>query len=397
MKRAYISALVLLALAITPATAQKKQKAAARPAARTAVKTAVQPKAEKVNAQKLEQMIEATQKIVFIDSIVVDKNDFLSRYRLSPEAGGIYHFNDFFRVKKQPNAYVHVNELGNKSYYSVEDSVGHIRLFTSDYEGGKWSQPAPLPGLDDNQSLQLPNYPFMMADGVTLYFAAKGPESLGGYDIFVTRFDAQSGKFLKPENIGMPFNSTANDYMLAIDEMSNIGWFATDRNQTGGKVCIYIFIPSATRQTHAEDNLPADKLKRLAYLHSIADTWGDGKARTEALERLRKLSAADNETVKKPAFTFVINDNLTYTKEDDFKTEEGKAKFKKLQTMKANLTSLDKALDKARTFYVSASKQDRRALTSEILQSEQQQESLLRQIAQTEKEIRNAENNRLNK
>lgn len=88
------------------------------------------------------------------------------------------------------------------------------------------------------------NYPFMMPDGTTFYFAATGEESIGGYDIFVTRFDSESGSFLKAENIGMPFNSTANDYMYAIDEFNDIGWFATDRSQPEGKVCIYIFIPS---------------------------------------------------------------------------------------------------------------------------------------------------------
>jgi len=28
-------------------------------------------------------------------------------------------------------------------------------------------------------------YPFLMADGVSLYFAADGEESLGGLDIFI--------------------------------------------------------------------------------------------------------------------------------------------------------------------------------------------------------------------
>ena len=392
MKRAYLSALMLLALATaTPSYAQKKMKGATK----AIPKTAAQQKAEKANAQKLEQMVNATQKVVFIDSIVVDKQDFLSHYKLNPEAGSIYRFNDFFRVNRQPNSYAYVNELGNKSYYSVEDSLGNIRLFTSDYDGNRWSNPTALRGLDDNDDLQLLNYPYMMADGVTLYFAAKGKESIGGYDIFVTRFDSQSGKFLKPENIGMPFNSTANDYMLAIDELDNIGWFASDRNQTAGKVCIYIFIPSATRQTYTDDNLHPDQLRRLAQLHSIADTWGDGKERKAALIRLKNIPLTKADMVKKPDFTFVINDHTTYTSMGHFRTEAGRQKFKQLLSIRANLATLSKALDKARDFYASAQKEDRKALTSEILQSEQQTELLRQQIQQTEKDIRNIENKAL--
>lgn len=90
----------------------------------------------------------------------------------------------------------------------------------------------------------------MMADGMTLYFAAKGEESLGGYDIFVTRYNKSTGEFVRAENVGMPFNSPANDYLMAIDETCNIGWFVTDRNQTADNVCIYRFIPNETREVY---------------------------------------------------------------------------------------------------------------------------------------------------
>lgn len=392
MKRIYILTLALLAFIVTPSSSQKKQKVTTK----VTPKTTAQIKAEKAKIQKLEQMVEATQKIVFIDSIVVNKKDFLSSYRLNPEAGSIYPFNIFFKVNKQPNSYVYVNELGNKSYYSVEDSIGNIQLFTSDYDGAKWSKPSALPGLDTNKDIELLNYPFMMADGVTLYFAAKGEESIGGYDIFVTRFDSERGEFLKPENIGMPFNSPANDYMLAIDELDNIGWFATDRNQTAGNVCIYIFIPTATRQTYAEDHLQPEQLKRLAHLQSIADTWGDGKERQEALKRLQAIPLTKADKVKKPDFVFVINNNVTYTKIDDFKTASGKSHFQQLQKLQNNLITLEKALSQARNFYASANQQDKKALTSEILQSEQQTELLEQQISQLEKNIRNEENLYLN-
>ena len=81
-----------------------------------------------------------------------------------------------------------------------------------------------------------------MSDGITLYYASDGEGSLGGYDIFVTRYDSENGNYLRPDNIGMPFNSPANDYMYAIDEFNNIGWFASDRYQLITKsvsMCLY--------------------------------------------------------------------------------------------------------------------------------------------------------------
>lgn len=43
-----------------------------------------------------------------------------------------------------------------------------------------------------------------MADGVTLYYASDGEGSLGGYDIFVTRYDSESSSYLRPDNIECP-------------------------------------------------------------------------------------------------------------------------------------------------------------------------------------------------
>ena len=89
-----------------------------------------------------------------------------------------------------------------------------------------------------------------MPDGVTLYFANNGENSLGGYDIFMTRRsdgDGEGKEYFQPQNVGMPYNSPFNDFMMAIDEASGLGWWATDRNQIPGKVTVYVFIPSQMR------------------------------------------------------------------------------------------------------------------------------------------------------
>ena len=104
--------------------------------------------------------------------------------------------------------------------------------------------------MDELDGDDAQNYPFMLSDGITLYYAAVGVESFGGYDIFVTRYDMDEKKFLYPENLGMPFNSPANDYMLAIDEFNQLRWFFSDRNQTENKVCIYIFIKNDIRKEY---------------------------------------------------------------------------------------------------------------------------------------------------
>ena len=341
---------------------------------------------------KRKQMVAATQKIVFIDSVVVDKQHFLDKYRLSSEVGEIKRYSDFFKKGEQPNAYAYVNELGDKCYFSEEDTVGNTRLYSMDKLGNGWGSPKPLSGLETGEELNSFNFPFVLNDGLTLYFAAKGSESLGGYDIYVTRFDPESGSFLKPENLGMPFNSEANDYMMAIDETDSIGWFATDRNQAAGKVCIYMFIPADTRQTYATDTLTTAQIESRARIDRIADTWGDGKARRRALARLNAIDTARKADRSTGDFVFVVNDRTTYRKISDFRTQEGRSMMQELLGLKAQHASLGAALAKARNFYATASAADRRDLTSEIMQCERQLEDLEDRIASFEKSIRNCEN-----
>ena len=103
---------------------------------------------------------------------------------------------------------------------------GVFRFYTKFKSFDRWTDETPVSGLDTDGDLR---YPFLQNDGVTIYYAASGSESMGGLDIFVSRYNTATGKYLKPENIGMPFNSEANDYLYVIDEDNNLGWFATDQ------------------------------------------------------------------------------------------------------------------------------------------------------------------------
>lgn len=375
--------IALLALSMQPATAQRKAKAKA--------KTVKLTPAEQERAQRLQQMEEATQRVVVFDSIVVSKEKLAETLRLSSESGRIGPYNDLFHSNEQPNTFAYINELGNKSYYALEAADGQIALHTSDKLDGTWSKPRALDGLETTESLTAMNYPYMMADGVTLYFAAKGEESIGGYDIFVTRYDASNDTFLKPENLGMPFNSPANDYLYAVDELYNIGWFVSDRGQTEGMVCVYLFVPTATRQTYADSGIAQEKLQSLARLASIADTWGDGTARKAALQRLEAALTASTAQQQKHDFTFIVDDTHTYTRLADFRSPQAKAKMEQLVKTKAKLYKLSQTLQQARNYYATAPTADQRTLRTEIMQSEQLQEELETSVAVTEKEIRNLE------
>ena len=373
----FISFLMLLTLS---ATAQKRR----------AAKPKLTP--EQIERQaKLERMTENTQRIVFIDSMVIPKKQFLSAFLLSPEVGQVARHQDIFHTQQQPDAFVHVNDLGTRCYLSLAPTDTTMQLYMSDYLDEHWSRPQLLKGINDDNQFQRVNYPFMMGDGQTFYFAAEGGDGLGGYDIYVTRYDAEEGQFLHPVNIGMPFNSEANDYLYIIDEYSNLGWFATDRNQPADTVCVYLFLPPVTRQTYSASGLTLEEIAPYARIDRIEDTWTDEAPRQEAMERLHHVVERKQQKPVVREFTFVVNDDITYTRLADFRAPGSNRLFQELQRLRQQFQQQQQALYKARDHYAQAGPDERDKLRSEILASEQAQQQLLRQIHETEKTIRNNE------
>lgn len=346
------------------------------------------------SAQIGQRMLAATQQIVFVDSVVTTYDNFLSKIILSKESGTIKPFNDFFNSDKQADTYLYVNELDNKCYYAMEDKEENLSLYTSDKLDGKWSGPSEIE-IKGDQFDQM-NYPYMMSDGTTLYFAATGAESLGGYDIFVTRYDSESGIFLKAENLGMPFNSPSNDYMYAEDELNNIGWFVTDRNQPVGKVCIYSFVPSETRQIYDSNSHNQEQIRQFARIWSISQTWGDGTERKQAVSRLNSIASSKMKKDKND-FNFVINDNLVYTSLSDFKSMTSKQGMTELLSKQKQLKNLQEVLKSLRNDYAKSSLSDKSEFNQPILQNEHQILALQKEIKLKEKFIRNTESQAIKK
>ena len=339
---------------------------------------------------RITNMREMTQQILIIDSIVVDKDQILPHLRLSSETGSLMTTRDF--LGKSVSGYAFINEMGNKAYFSLPDDSLRQQLFTSDVLGNEWSSPQLLTGI--SEGISEASYPFMLTDGITFYFAGKGEESIGGYDIFLTRYDSRSGSFFKPENIGMPFNSEANDYLYAIDEFNHIGYFVSDRRQPEGKVCIYIFVPSESRKTYDSSIYTEQQIRDFADIISIADTWGNGSERKAALARLKSINNVKSSMEEKSnasSVLFVINDALTYSSAKDFRSSKAAKLYQELVNAQDRLAAVEAELTKARDLFPIAPAADRRSLRQKILQMEKEQQQLYQLIPSLEKDIRKEE------
>lgn len=345
----------------------------------------------KVNAR----MIKGVENVCVIDSFIVNKTDFLKAYKLSEESGKIYTYNAFFNTQEDHEGTVYETELGNKVYYSDTGSDRSLSIFSMNKMLNEWSKGVELQGninVDGDA-----NYPFVLTDGITIYYASDNEHSMGGYDIFVTRYNSGTDSYLTPENVGMPFNSPYNDYMYVIDEYNNLGWFATDRYQTGDQVCIYVFVPNASRQAYNYEAMNPQKIRSLAKLESIEDTWRDEAVVEQAKKR---LDAIMNQQVKERRvveFAFVINDQDTYYQLSDFRSARAKDLFTQFRQMEKDCKTQNDKLTIQREAYSNADKAGKERMTPAILDLEKRIREMEAQLDTLCINIRNEENKNIKK
>ena len=338
------------------------------------------------------RMIRNTSRVCFIDSFQVSKSELLDKYVLGESTGSFYQAGTFFEDGSEGEVFL--PEMEQNILYSRRADNGQFRLFTKFKSFDKWADETPVKGLDTDGDLR---YPFLMNDGITIYYAATGSESLGGLDIFVSRYNSATGKYLKPENIGMPFNSEANDYLYVVDETNNLGWFATDRRQSEGMVCVYVFIPSERYNKYNYESGDTLAIHRAARISSIAETQTDLNEVRAARQRLTLLRYELSEKAEKGSFSFLIDDFTTYHELSDFENNDAANLYERWTELKHQYEADLAKLDKQRDDYHNASRQEKERMRSQLLEFEDKVLKLEQQVTRMENDIRTTEINYLNR
>lgn len=274
-------------------------------------------------------MMERVEKTVIVDSLRMGRDDFFTAFRLHPSTGSLLDFTEasgLFPVIDSdslgiidPVYVTEDRELAIWAGYDENNENDNGAIYESwRLADGTYTPAVPIFDrariFGDGVDGQVYS-PFLMTDGMTLYFAADGPGSLGNLDIFVARRDGDG--FLQPANVGMPYNSPANDYMMAIDEVTGLGWWVTDRDCPDDSVTVYVFAPAEMRV-----NYPVDTpgLASLALLRSVEL---DAARRAELMARLDGMmdQTVGKETSK---FEFALPDGSIATKMADFRSRDAR-------------------------------------------------------------------------
>ena len=331
------------------------------------------------------RMIRNTNKVCVIDSFIVSKEELFNSYITDASTGSFSSYSEFFNQEIQGDVFL--PEMENSVVFSRQEN-GKFKLYQSFRSFDSWVDESAINGLESDGDLR---YPFIQNDGITIYYADNGSNSIGGYDIFVSRYNSSADRYLVPENIGMPFNSPANDYLYVIDEVNNLGWFATDRRQPEDTVCIYVFIPDERRSKYNYEGGDTAAIHNAARLMSIKETQTDLEEVRAARQRLTLLAYDIRDKEKQIENLFVIDDLTDYRSENDFQSPEARTLYLRWLELKQTYSDNAKKLDNMRTKYYQSSKQDKDNMKQQLLELENSVLAAEESIIKMEIEIRNTE------
>jgi Tol biopolymer transport system component len=138
----------------------------------------------------------------------------------------------------EPSACLSQDE--NTMYFTSnrEGGVGGTDIYVvKRLADGTWTLPQNLgpqintAGDEDSPSIQ--------SDGKTLYFSSSGHKSMGGYDIFVSRYDDEKKQWSQPENVGYPINTAHDDLYFSWSEDGKRVYFSSYRPEGMGEKDLY--------------------------------------------------------------------------------------------------------------------------------------------------------------
>ena len=307
-------------------------------------------------AEKIQRYLKRVERVQVIDSVEVDLDSMLHVCILSAEAGKLSY--------DSLGTTIYTNQRGDRKFWTTtKDS---INILVSNHRLlDEWSQPDTLPAIinfTDNQCA-----PYILNDGITLYFAANDTNGLGKLDIYVARYNMASETYTTPENLGMPYNSPANEYLFVVDEMRSIAYLATDRFAAPGRVHIYTL--ALPEQKQYWRNIPTDSLVAYGRLDIFEQACLESSTKNEVLFEEENTDEIED-------LCFIINDSTIYHSISDFRQPKAKEKYLEWKKVEKQYLSEQQQLKQLRLQYAEADAATQKELTPAILQLENNQSQL---------------------
>lgn len=254
---------------------------------------------------------------------------------------------------------VYVPEGARDIYYSAKDEEGIRNIYSTHLKDSLWTAPSLINEQTTSSSDEI--YPMLSPDGQSLYFASKGLYGMGGYDLYVSKWNKDNGDWDVPVNMGFPYSSPYDDFLFAITDDGKYSIFASNRSCGRDSVTIYVL---------EYDSMPVRKavtdVNELRVLTSLRPTSDPSRIESGA------AVSGNGQT--------------------DEGTQRYMDKMNEVRALRDSVTRFGRNLDKMRSGLASASSEEEKAkLTERIAEQEAMLPEMNRTLNAAVKELQNIE------
>jgi len=218
-----------------------------------------------------------------------------------------------------------------------ESQGGSDIWFCIKQSGGEWGNPQNI-GAEINTKYDETN-PFISVDGRSLYFASKGHNSMGGYDVFVSTFDSAVKKWSAPKNLGYPINTADDEDAFTMTGDGRHAYMGAIREGGMGERDIY--------------RITFNDTSSHPFMSLISGTIGSGSPTKVELRQVTLINKADNKTVSVYRPYFMSNSYVVAALAGSYMLKVEGYGF---QPVEEEITVSDKLADITKNFTVQVSK-----------------------------------------
>lgn len=182
--------------------------------------------------------------LVVTDKKTLAEADYYRSYDINSVGGKLLVKPEEFKTstdkRKKDKSIVYLPKSNEKLFfasYGDGGDKGKDIFIVRKLPNGTWSKPENL-GAPINTEYD-EDYPFLHPNGKVLYFASKGHNTMGGYDLFKSELDPSTNRWKAPVNLDFPINSTDDDILFVTDSLEKTAFFSSGRFSVPGKIEVF--------------------------------------------------------------------------------------------------------------------------------------------------------------
>ncbi|HKC67573.1 MAG TPA: hypothetical protein VKG26_05040, partial [Bacteroidia bacterium] len=189
------------------------------------------------------RLLSNLEELVVLDKKQLSEGDYFRSYDLRNIGGKLLVKPDEFRSaadkKKKDKSIVYLPKSNDQLYFAGYGEKGDNKdiYVVKKLPNGEWSKPENLAAPINTEFDE--DYPFLHPNGRVLYFASKGHNSMGGFDLFKSELDQGTNRWKDPVNLAFPINSPNDDILFVTDSLEKIAFFASSRQSPAGKIDVF--------------------------------------------------------------------------------------------------------------------------------------------------------------